>query len=158
MDSSAVNQDAALVVHVGGSVAAVSAPVMLAVILLVAVVAALVLWPLRKRLPEASEVRASYANAFADVGWGLADVAIVPLDAHLFQLEVWLAPTDHAGCLTDVTATAMLVGFNAMDRWPGLISYEARLPPPNDGAAGGRIVAVLRHNGSHIGEAITGTR
>jgi hypothetical protein len=160
MDSSTVNADAALVVHVGGAVAAVSGPIMLAVILLVAVIAALVLWPLSKRHREASEahVRASYANAFAGIGWGLVDVSIVPMDAHLFRLEVWLTPGDHAGSLTEVTATAMLVGFNAMDRWPGLISYEARLRPPNDGAPGGRIVAVVRHNGSHIGAAVTGTR
>jgi hypothetical protein len=160
MDTSTVNEDAELVVRVGGAVAAVSGPIILAVILLVAVIAALVLWPLIKRHPKASEaqVRASYANAFAGVGWYLAGVSIVPLDAHLFRLEVWLTPTDHAGCLTEVTATAMLVGFNAMDRWPGLICYEARLPPPGDGAPGGRIVAVLRHNGSLTGEAVTGTR
>lgn len=102
------------------------------------------LWPWRQDLD--AEVRAAYSATFAGLGHAIVEVTPLHTEPELFQLLLLIAPTA-AGAATgddELSAAATLVGLNAMERWPGLTSFEARLARHGDGGPAVRLVVLAR--------------
>ena len=118
------------------------------VAVLAAVLITLLLWPRRRLTPRALDavVRAAYTGSFAGVGCEIVEMSPLQIDAELFQLVMLIAPTapgDRAS-IDEIGATATLVGLDAMDRWPGLTSFETRLACAAAGVPSTQLVVLTR--------------
>jgi hypothetical protein len=118
---------------------------------LAAVLVVLHVWGHRSRQTKvsAAQMRRAYGPLFAKVGYRISDVMVRPIDRELWQLSV-LVTRLGSGCTAadaELSATATLVGLNAMDVWPRLTQFEVRLATDGDAEASTPIVVLTRGHG-----------